>query len=409
MVNNVLRIVASLALIAIVAFGAYYFMPRPAAPVEEIALATPPGITIQGPRYADAKGKTLYIATGDVAAGKPACGPDCLKIWPGAMAPTSAKPDGQWSLVAGEGGGKQWAYKGKPVHTYSKDAKIGDALGEAAEGGGWRAVAVKPGDGMALPYGVSVQEVADASGQILVNVQGKTLYTFDGDVRHDFETCGKTEDCTHGWIPFRAGEVANGIGDFTIATRADGSDQWAYRGKGLYSFAGDTIAGDVKGMGVDPHWRPAMVLRYFTPPNATIRTIAGVGTVVATSDGLTLYRRDGYRYQTGGHATRDGSRGVAAVGRTIGTKGCDAECLKTWHPFVAPPDAEPAGYWDILNRPDGSRQWSYQGYALYSYAGDKKPGDMTGNDIYDMQVNRDPQTAADMSIPISLYWHVAWP
>ena len=409
MLNRIIRTGASLALIAVVAFGAYRLLPRPQAPVQEIALATPSGVTIQGPRYADAKGRTLYVPAADSEAGKQACGADCLKIWPALVAPLSAKSEGQWTVIAGDGGIKQWAYKGKPVHTYSKDAKIGDTLGEAAEGGGWRAVAVKPGDGMALPYGLSVQEIADANGQILVNIQGKTLYAFDGDVRRDAEACGKTADCLRDWLPLRAGEMANAIGDFTIVARADGSDQWAYKGKGLYSFAGDTIAGDVKGTGVDSRWQPAMVVRYFMPPNATIRTIAGVGTVVATTEGLTLYRRDGYRYQTGGHATRDGSRGIPAVGRGIGTKGCDAECLKTWRPFGAPADAQPSGYWDILTRPDGSKQWAYQGYALYSYAGDKKPGDMTGNDIYDMQVNRDPQKVADMSIPISLYWHVAWP
>jgi hypothetical protein len=34
-------------------------------------------------------------------------------------------------------------------------------------------------------------------------------------------------------------------------------------------------------------------------------------------------------------------------------------------------------------RPEGTRQWVYRGYALYTYAGDG-PGETRGNDIYEL-------------------------
>ena len=119
--------------------------------------------------------------------------------------------------------------------------------------------------------------------------------------------------------------------------------------------------------------------------------------------------RDGYRYQIGSHYSRDASRGVPAMGRQIGVRGCDEACTKTYRPFVAPADAQASGHWTILVRQDGTRQWAYQGYALYSYVGDKKPGDMTGNDTYEYMISQDASTIMDASLPISLHWHVVFP
>ena len=110
----------------------------------------------------------------------------------------------------------------------------------------------------------------------------------------------------------------------------------------------------------------------------------GQGKVLATSAGMTLYKRDGYILQSGGgHSLRRGQPQRPAVGRDIGLNAlCDAECAKVWHPFLAPADAQPRGFWDVATRPDGARQWVYQGYALWTYDGDKKPGDMNGNDSF---------------------------
>lgn len=63
----------------------------------------------------------------------------------------------------------------------------------------------------------------------------------------------------------------------------------------------------------------------------------------------------------------------------MGTQGCNAACLQERHPFEAASSALPFGFWTIVTRSDGARQWVYKGYALYTYVGDTGPGDLLGD------------------------------
>lgn len=74
-------------------------------------------------------GMTLYTFDKD-AGGKSACNDQCAKIWPPVMAAADAKASGDLTIITRDDGGKQWAYKGKPVYLYSKDAKAGDKSGD---------------------------------------------------------------------------------------------------------------------------------------------------------------------------------------------------------------------------------------------------------------------------------------
>lgn len=79
----------------------------------------------------DAKGMTLYVFDKDAAgSGKSACNGPCAALWPPVMATGDAKASGDWSVVTRDDGGKQWAYKGKPVYLWSKDTKAGDKTGD---------------------------------------------------------------------------------------------------------------------------------------------------------------------------------------------------------------------------------------------------------------------------------------
>jgi len=53
-------------------------------------------------------------------------------------------------------------------------------------------------------------------------------------------------------------------------------------------------------------------------------------------------------------------------------------CTDVWPPVLAKPNAEPVGKWTILQRGDGSQQWAYDGYALYTSVLDRGPGDVFG-------------------------------
>jgi predicted lipoprotein with Yx(FWY)xxD motif len=77
----------------------------------------------------DAKGMTLYTFDRD-AGGKSACNGPCATNWPPLMAGADAKPAGDYTVITRDDGGKQWAYKGKPLYTWAKDTKPGDKTGD---------------------------------------------------------------------------------------------------------------------------------------------------------------------------------------------------------------------------------------------------------------------------------------
>ena len=82
-------------------------------------------------KLVDASDMTLYTFDKDVAgSGKSACNGPCATLWPALMAKADAKAAGDYSIVTRDDGGKQWAYKGKPVYLYSADKKAGDATGD---------------------------------------------------------------------------------------------------------------------------------------------------------------------------------------------------------------------------------------------------------------------------------------
>jgi len=93
--------------------------------------AAEPAVKMSGGHLVDASGRTLYTFDRDAAgSGKSACNGQCAELWPPAKAEADAKPEGDLTIVTRDDGSKQWAYKGKPVYTYAKDSKPGDATGD---------------------------------------------------------------------------------------------------------------------------------------------------------------------------------------------------------------------------------------------------------------------------------------
>ena len=93
--------------------------------------AGPPMVaqTDKGPALADAKGMTLYTFDKDTA-GKSACNGKCAENWPPLMADQGAAAPAGYSVITRDDGGKQWAYKGKPLYGWVKDHKPGDTSGD---------------------------------------------------------------------------------------------------------------------------------------------------------------------------------------------------------------------------------------------------------------------------------------
>jgi predicted lipoprotein with Yx(FWY)xxD motif len=81
--------------------------------------------------FVGANGMTLYTFDRDaMGSGKSACNGPCAANWPPLMANASDSGSGDWSIVTRDEGSRQWAYKGKPVYYWVKDARAGDRTGD---------------------------------------------------------------------------------------------------------------------------------------------------------------------------------------------------------------------------------------------------------------------------------------
>jgi predicted lipoprotein with Yx(FWY)xxD motif len=133
------------------------------------------------------------------------------------------------------------------------------ALAVAGCGGG-------SGGAPAGPYGASDRAPAAAGsgtasvslaqsdlGEILVDGQGRTLYLFEAD-KGTTSTCGGA--CASAWPPLTTddqpvagpGVSASKLG---TTTRGDGTTEVTYNGHPLYTYAGDSSAGQTSGQGSD--------------------------------------------------------------------------------------------------------------------------------------------------------------
>ena len=387
----------------VLAFGAFGVSNALCADMN--APVTPLGITVQEKYYGDQKGMTLYVSDKDVD-GKSNCDASCQASWKPVLADKGDKTAGQWSIVKSTA---QWVFEEKPVYTFAQDEKIGDIKGNGADGA-WHALAYSPEKGIQTPYGVSVVDVPNASAQALVDLRRFSVYALQTRKSVDDLMCKRGAKCSSVWKPVVAGQLANPLGDFTIAKRGDGTLQWAYKGQPLFTYFHDAASGDVRGVDVDPRLHLAIVRTHFMPPSVVIRDAPGVGPILATAKGMSLYLREGYRdTKVGTHYTRAGSRGAPAFGRMLGTAGCDSDCLRERHPLAAPSDARSTGQWSVYTRDDGTKQWAYRGYALYTYVGDKSPGQLSGSNQFQYRYNHTKVTAVDMRLTQALYWHHMYP
>jgi predicted lipoprotein with Yx(FWY)xxD motif len=90
-------------------------------------------------------------------------------------------------------------------------------------------------------------------GTVLVDAKGRTLYLFEKD-KPTASTCNGS--CAAVWPPLTstgAPAAGHGVleGKLGSVKRSDGSAEVTYAGHPLYTYAGDTKAGQVKGQGLD--------------------------------------------------------------------------------------------------------------------------------------------------------------
>ena len=91
-----------------------------------VAAQTAPAMKGADGALTDARGMTLYTFDKD-AGGKSACNGPCAANWPPLAAAADARAYGEWTVITRDDGSRQWAYEGKPLYRWSKDAKAGEA------------------------------------------------------------------------------------------------------------------------------------------------------------------------------------------------------------------------------------------------------------------------------------------
>jgi predicted lipoprotein with Yx(FWY)xxD motif len=62
-----------------------------------------------------------------------------------------------------------------------------------------------------------------------------------------------------------------------------------------------------------------------------------------------------------------------------GMSACYDKCAANWPPMLAAAGAMADDDFGLIQRKDGSMQWTYYGKPLYLWVKDTKPGDMTGD------------------------------
>ncbi|MCZ6618500.1 MAG: hypothetical protein O7E57_10235 [Gammaproteobacteria bacterium] len=145
--------------------------------------------------------------------------------------------------------------------------------------------------------------------------------------------------CVEKWPPFRPAAGAEQIGKWTVKSRPDGSKQWAFEGRFLYTSTKDRLPGDVHGSGGDyltNQWQTVRVPLGFPPGIKLSRTL----------DGLILVSHDDRPFFTTTHPA-------------------NLPSVEGWLPVTTPLVARPSGDWNIKELKNGTKQWSYRSSLLY--------------------------------------------
>lgn len=209
-------------------------------------------------------GQTLYMLPGS-SRGKAKCDAECQSRWSPLLAPALALSAGDWTVVPRDGKAGQWAFKGKPLYTFS-----GDVDDDSLNGDGVDSAAVA----LAYPLPPVPQQISTSrtvAGWLFADAQGMTVYTWSctpspahgttvmpeacddpGDKSFWwYTTCGEIKDCPTMWRPVMASDddekswkgrmwsVVTMPAPWAPVRAADGEPGlkvWAYRGRPVFRY-----------------------------------------------------------------------------------------------------------------------------------------------------------------------------
>ena len=106
----------------------------------------------------------------------------------------------------------------------------------------------------AIAQEAAPQRYDSDKGEVLANAKGMTLYVFDKDHAGKSVCDGA---CAANWPPLQASPGSVDVGAFAVISRDDGSVQWSYQGRPLYTWIKDQKPGDTTGDGFLNTWHIA--------------------------------------------------------------------------------------------------------------------------------------------------------
>ena len=401
-----------------------------------VSVPMPPGFHVEasdleGPVFADSKGHTLYswpykrLRNGysGEQKGKPACygevlketaglmspypagvllpeldkRPACTALWPPVVAAADAQPVGKWTIVDRKDGTKQWAYDEQPLYISVLDHGPGDVMGGTGRrsGGDSPAIRVPVGPPSRVPPGFAVKTTS--TGRLLVTAKNYSVYSYDKDTA-DKSACDAT--CARTWLPLIAPETARPQGEWSTIERGAGVRQWAFRKKPLYTYSVDPRTESEEGSDV-PGWHNVYVQQVPAPPASFTVQDTIVGQVLADAHGMTVYV-----YNCGDDSADqlscDDPDDTQVYRLAMCGGGDPARCAHNWPYVRAEKGASSKGrLWSVISidpktghraasqQADALSVWAYRDRPVYTYAGDKKPGDVNGDGTGEWRGQRD--------------------
>jgi predicted lipoprotein with Yx(FWY)xxD motif len=217
-------------------------------------------------------GYAVYTSDNDEP-NKSNCDENCLRDWMPAQAPETAQSQGDWTVIERSPGIRQWALRGKPLYTYIADPRYRSFIGGDVPG--WSNVFTQKAP--APPAEFTIQDAR--LGHVLADARGMSIYVYNcGDDAPDQLECdhpgttqvyrlaicggGDIEKCNETWPYVLASKDAKAdnslwsvmaidpkTGRHAAASQDNALHVWAYRGRPVYSFAGDTRPGETRGDG----------------------------------------------------------------------------------------------------------------------------------------------------------------
>ncbi|MGV9245293.1 SCO0930 family lipoprotein [Streptomyces sp. NPDC003710] len=260
-------------------------------------------------------------------------------------------------------------------------------VGATAAAGGLGSPSTVPGNG----YGADSTAAPSASaggktagqlavtdnaklGKIVTDSAGFTLYRFDQDTAEPPKS-SCDGDCATTWppVPADGASVASGIDKSLLGevTRSDGTKQLTIAGWPMYRYAKDTKAGETNGEGLKGAWfataptgKKAAVSDL---PGLSVRNDPKLGPIVVDKNGMTVYRF------------------MKDKAWPEPVSNCTGACLEKW------PAVEPVSANDTkgvkkkglmgFTRPDGAKQMTVNCWPIYTFSGDKAPGETNGQGV----------------------------